>query len=836
MKSSEECYQSFLQLKQDISKYPLGTQTEADTRARIVDRMLSEVCDWPPENVSREEHAHPGYMDYVLFINRRVAVVEAKRSADSFELPHDITGAKVFTLNGIIRRVANLRLHIDQVTNYCFNNGIEYGVVSNGLQYVIFRAVRVDGIHVGLGRVLVFNGFEDIEKRFVQFWELLAKSSVEANSLQRAFQDSDKAMLQYRRVADQVHAFKEKVTRNDLSIDLEPVISEYMGEIADEAGRDKLQELYVRSQELQSVLNAVGSRISMGLSRTVKGAGRVVERAKLRDFQASVEQAVRSHSAFIKRGEVILILGRVGSGKTTFVNHFLRIQLKDIFKQHLLVMLDFRLLEKGGSVRNFFYDQLRVALTKNDRYTKLTSKELRRVYALEIRELSIGPLAALERQNKKVYEQKIAEYLMGRYLDSESHYPKVLRYLSDKESVRCFLVFDNVDQHDFELQQEIFRFAHSFSGRCHACSIVTMWEETYLRSKQVGGALSAYQSVAYALPPVSVVDIISRRLEYIVSEIRKGGIAAELIPSLTSRGDVADFLALVRSSILHDRRRARHFLESISMGNLRRAIEMFSLFLVSGHTDTSKILEIHNSQHGYVVPLHEFIKSIGLGDYRYYNSELSQVINLFSISDESRPSHFTKIRLLQYLYYHRNRSTAYGLGFVWSDLIKKEFGAIGTSEADIAESLRILSTHLLLENDIYEEGKIGNAYRITGAGRYYLRYLARIFSYLDLACQDTPIADAKAFEQIKELIGTRELGDRFVRVRSFMGYLAAEEEREHAAILYTSESIPLRQKMLPGLTDGFEADVTYIRSRRRRGAVAETPYRTKGEEQKAGPS
>jgi predicted type IV restriction endonuclease len=210
MKSSEECYEAFLSLKEDLPKYSLTSQTEADTRARLVDRMLTDVCDWPNENIAREEHAHPGFMDYVLLVNRRVAVVEAKRSNDTFELPHDITYSKTFTLNGIVRRVANLRSHIDQVTNYCFNNGIEYAIVSNGLQYVIFRAVRVDGIHVGLGKVIVFNGFDDIEKRFVEFWELLAKSSVESNSLQRTFEDSTKAMFQYRRVADQVHAFKER--------------------------------------------------------------------------------------------------------------------------------------------------------------------------------------------------------------------------------------------------------------------------------------------------------------------------------------------------------------------------------------------------------------------------------------------------------------------------------------------------------------------------------------------------------------------------------------------------------------------------------------------------
>ena len=827
MKTSEECYSAFLRLREDLPTVRLQNQTEADTRARLIDRMLVEVLDWPNESMNREENARPGFMDYVLVLNRRVAVLEAKKSGDTFHLPSDIRSGKAFTLNGIIRKVANLQSYIDQVLGYCFNNGIEYAIVSNGLQYVIFRAVRVDGIHIGQGRVVVFSGIDDIEKRFLEFWELLSRAAVASNSLQRTFQDPGTPVFQYQRVADQVHAVREKVTRNRLSPDLEPLIAEYMGEIAGEGTQDKLQLLFVRGRELREVLATVGQRIHMSVSDTVRLTGRVVEPATIKDLRAVVEKKVRTHISIPQRGEVILLLGRVGSGKTTFVNHFLRIDLKSVFDQHVLVSIDFRLLERGGSVHNFFYEQLRGALSKNERFTEMTEKQLRKIYSAEIRDLTKGPLAVVEKQNKKFYEQKIAEFLIEKYKDADSHYPRVIKYLADKENVRCFIVFDNVDQLDFGLQQEIFQFAHSFSGKCHAFSIVAMWEETYLRSKQTGGALAAYQTPGYALPATSVVDIISRRLEYLVDDLRRNGVAARLVTNERHINDVWDFLGLVRQSILNDWKRARFFLESISMGNLRRAMELFSLFLVSGHTDTGKILSTYRNQHGYLVPLHEFIKSIGLGDYRYYNGELSEVLNLFSISDESRPSHFTKIRLLEYLFYHRNRSTGYGIGFINTQTIKSEFGRIGTSEEDLEESLRILSANLLVENDRYDRSTVGSAYRITFAGRYYLRYLSDKFTYLDLACQDTPIADKKAFEIVKEHVGSGELESRFTRVRAFVAYLVGEEEREYAAILSTSQSIPLRRKLMPNLASGFESDVRYVLSRRNRRPIEKTPYEAK---------
>ena len=680
--------------------------------------------------------------------------------------------------------------------------------------------------------MIVFNGFEDIEARFVTFWELLSKASVETNSLQRAFSDGSTAGFQYRRVADHLHEFREKVSRNRLAPNLERILAEFMGEISDEHAKDKLKQLYVNSKELESVLHSVGQRISMSLSESVRLTGRVVEPSTRVDLRASVEREFKKHLSIPKRGDVLILLGRVGSGKTTFVTHFLRIGFASVMSHHLPIVFDFRLLEKGGSVRAFFYEQLRSVLSKNERFTSLSSKQLRQIYASEIRELTIGPLAHIERNNKKLYEEKIAEFLLQRFRDSESHYPRVLRYLADKIGVRCFFVFDNVDQHDFNLQQEIFQFAHSVADRCHAFAIVTMWEETYFRSKQSGGALSAYQSVAYALPPVSVVDIVSRRLQYVVEDIQRGGLALQLMPTDDQKDDVTDFLGLVRQSILHDQKRARHFLESISMGHLRKAMEIFSLFLVSGHTDASKMLTIYRGAHSYLIPLHEFIKSIGLGDNKYYHSELSVVLNLFSISDESRPSHFTKMRLLEYLYYHRNHSTSYGMGFIRADLIHQEFKKIGTSESDIIESLRILSSNLLLENDLYDRSNPGKAYRITGAGRYYLRYLSNKFSYLDLVCQDTPIADRSVCDLIKDNVNRKELDDRFRRVAAFLNYLLGEEEREFAAILNVSDSMPLRQKLIPGLKESFEQDRRYIVSRKgraRRAAAAQTPYEVKEE-------
>lgn len=276
MKSSDECFKSFETIVADQAQFNLETQTEADTRARLISRILREGLDWPDANISREEHANPGFMDYVLSLQRRTMVIEAKKSGDTFQLPQDVSTAPTFTLNGILRTVKNLQIYINQVQKYCFDNGIEFACVTNGPQWVIFRAVRTDGIHLSQGRVIAFKSLKDILDRFTEFWNLLAKRSVEDNSLVRTFQPPDAPAFQYKRVTDELHHYSEKVTRNSLSADLEPLIREFMGEIADEKSREKLRDLFVRSTALKEVINAVEHRISLSLSTTLATSGRIV--------------------------------------------------------------------------------------------------------------------------------------------------------------------------------------------------------------------------------------------------------------------------------------------------------------------------------------------------------------------------------------------------------------------------------------------------------------------------------------------------------------------------------------------------------------------------------
>jgi hypothetical protein len=101
----------------------LYEQNEMATRNQVIDPIL-KCLGWDPEdpdkvqpNISTEE----GIPDYCLFLaGQRVLFVEAKKmSVDVEERPG-----------------------LSQLARYCFGQGMSYGLLTNGLVWVLFRAFR----------------------------------------------------------------------------------------------------------------------------------------------------------------------------------------------------------------------------------------------------------------------------------------------------------------------------------------------------------------------------------------------------------------------------------------------------------------------------------------------------------------------------------------------------------------------------------------------------------------------------------------------------------------------------------------------------------------------
>jgi len=128
--------------------------SESDTRSKIIDPLLKECLNWQEEDIIREEHVVSGYVDYVIRVrNKNKFIIEAKKEGNYFNLP--ISRSRRFKIGGMLKKDKSVKEALIQAQKYCMNNGVRYGVITNGSQYIIFESIA-NGEVWNNGNCLVF--------------------------------------------------------------------------------------------------------------------------------------------------------------------------------------------------------------------------------------------------------------------------------------------------------------------------------------------------------------------------------------------------------------------------------------------------------------------------------------------------------------------------------------------------------------------------------------------------------------------------------------------------------------------------------------------------------
>ena len=170
--SVDESFENFNSLKTEFDKFIQQDINESDTRSKLIDNVLFNILGWTESDVTREGKLDSGYFDYKVSISGFHFIIEAKKNFNEFVIPKKHKSLKIKTF---LKENEDV---ITQIRNYAGDFGVNYGVITNGKQYVILRLYNSDGTSWKDNTCLIFNGIEDIENRFVEFYEILSKFSI----------------------------------------------------------------------------------------------------------------------------------------------------------------------------------------------------------------------------------------------------------------------------------------------------------------------------------------------------------------------------------------------------------------------------------------------------------------------------------------------------------------------------------------------------------------------------------------------------------------------------------------------------------------------------------
>ena len=158
----------------------------------------------------------------------------------------------------MIKNCYYLSSAIIQCREYCDDCAIRYSIVTNGLSWIVFKAIR-DDIPWKDGNSIIYNDLTDIHDNFIEFYNLLAFENVNRNSLENLFSTKLFKTRKMSRILEKLHAADKPLERNRLHTYLDKIIDIYFKDIADNDYMELLKDCYIYSDD--NSFNDFSSRI-----------------------------------------------------------------------------------------------------------------------------------------------------------------------------------------------------------------------------------------------------------------------------------------------------------------------------------------------------------------------------------------------------------------------------------------------------------------------------------------------------------------------------------------------------------------------------------------------
>jgi len=759
-----------------ISSLDLDTDmNEAQTRFHIIDKVLFECLGWSKDEVEVEKSEQRKFSDYELG-KPRMAILEAKREGQSFEIPAGLSKKLTTDLPSLMRVSAEASIAITQAQAYCSARGVPVAVVSNGHQYIVFLASRQDGVSVFDGQAVVFSSLVHLSDNFNTAWQLLSESGVKERNIFRYLTSGESGipnklsskLVNYPvvRYPSEMHATLRQLSELFLQdiIENNHVEEKFFSECYCDSG--SLSKYALLSKNILEARYA-----SLFSDKEAVPHISPVKEKKSDNFSPDILA-----EAIARRP--IVLLGDVGVGKTSFVKNLMYNSAHEEFQNAIYIYIDL------GSKAALAHD-LKVYILKEIENQLLVKYDIditdfrfiKGIYASDIHRFSKGIWGETKISNPDLYQMKLLEMLDQATKEQDQHLKRCINGHSNSTKKQIIISLDNADQRDFEIQQSTFIIAQELAKDWSSTVFVSVRPQTFFKSKR-SGALAAYPHKIFTISPPRIDLVIKKRLLFALN-MSEGNVPIESITYVrVNAGNLSQFLKALISS-LSENSELNEFLSNITGGNIRAAIEFVTNFIGSPNVDAEKIVQIMNDTGWYRIPLHEFTKSALLGDYSHYNPDTSIALNIYDISSPDSKEHFLISVLLAYL--ESKGDHLDNDGFCLTTKLFEELQGLGFTKDQICSSLRRSTNKKLIETSqrvTFEEdingvliGEMPDSFRVTSVGAYHFKRWLGAFTYFDAMVFDTPILDKSVRESMMININSFAIDCRYRRADMFRSYL-----------------------------------------------------------------
>ena len=770
---------------------------EAETRHKVIDVVLHEVLAWPRARTKVEEYIAPGFADYVLTKpNGDFAfLVEAKRVGKAFELPFPHKNGETSCYIEIRKLLSdpNIKAAMQQVREYCMDVGCEYAAITNGAEWIAFKCFEKGKRWDELKAFVIRNiGFFSAEStKATNSFSYIAIT--EHASLVSTLSSAPPKDRQVHIAKDRIGPYSHPITSNKLASTLRPIVNRFFGVIADEQ-IELMDRCYVADRNYSEVLSGMRSVIKDSLTPYFEEYG--VEQLDDTGKGGAIGGRITKNIKNARGGEVLVLFGGKGAGKSTFIRRLLKHTPPRWLKENSVsAVVD--MLEVPEDMSRIHSEIWRRLVSDLDEEKLLSSSRetlLRELFSDRFETATRQDLAGLPRGGE-LYNDRLNSLVAERWA---------------RAGKGVVVVIDNTDQYSGPGQDFCFTTAQEISRSLSCVTLISMREERFHNSK-IHGVLDAFQNSGFHLSSPKPSTVFLKRLEYTVEMLRDERRRPEIthVSDREILSDCCKYLEIVASGIRDPSSPLNSFLTACGHGDIRLTLDLFRSFLLSGYTNVQEMLDVGR----WNFQIHQVIKPVMVPSRYFYDEQLSDIPNIFQARDSRLASHFTSLRILRRLAKNIGGGSS---EFVSIAELRTYFAETFRMVDDFALCMDILLRHGFVEanNRLDFFNETVDQVRTTNYGLYMLNELAFTFTYLDLVCSDCNYYDEEACNSItsfandeyKLFIGrdrAERVNIRLKRTEAFISYLADEEARENGVF---DLKIPAGEGFADKLKESFVAE------------------------------
>jgi len=502
------------------SKDELKILNEAATRLLIIDRILISL-GWERNSFHPEEFVGmTGYTDYKLEVDEIPRlIVEAKKAGNTFTDSRQRLGKESRYKLGYLRSQFGQLLTdvIQQAERYCFDTGVPFAVLTNGLEWFVIQASHLP-VHVKKNELfgIYFGNIFQSTFRLDYFCYLLHKSQVAQGILEEEFASLNPL------TAEQVLVAKSQLgpllwaKPSDETI-LRNFYEDFFGEIIDHRRRHMLERCFVTNATLDQYRSELGRALVDTTPAYIKDAKSL--------SPGEAKQEILSTGG---KGQVILVTGSVGCGKSTLVAKVIQESKQIDRSSETVVNEKSRTMFVSVNLIHETDDEFRdveAYLWKkiNEEWFELepASREkehLTKMFGRELSTFEKGEYADLLEINPAAYVEKKADYLNQLRSDPETFFKACWEYYQ-KRHRRIIIFFDNVDQTSEAYQKKVYSFAHRIADNTGVTVIITMREVKFFRHQDEGFLNIRSNSLVFHLQSPTLEQVLASRIHYIQNNL-----------------------------------------------------------------------------------------------------------------------------------------------------------------------------------------------------------------------------------------------------------------------------------------------------------------------------